>query len=115
MKARAASSCAESRSWRRTRQPARANTMAQARPMRPAPMTATIFSMASHPEHPAAQIEIQAQRRRCALMDDAAALQHIGAVGERQHEIEIMLDNDHLDFAAPPVSRFEDVLDTPPR
>ena len=45
------------------------------------------------------------------LMHDAAALQHVGAVGQRQHEIEIMLDDDHGDFAAQLVERLEQLLD----
>ena len=49
MNVRAASSCAANGDReRRTRQPARANTIAHARPMSPAPMIAAVLSIASH-------------------------------------------------------------------
>src|SRR5450432_2002319 len=93
MKSRAAASCAAALSVNLTCQPARANTIDHARPMRPAPITAIVLSMSSHPQYLATQFEIGAQRGCCTLVHNAAPFQHVGAIGQRQHQIEIMLDN----------------------
>jgi hypothetical protein len=44
-------------------------------------------------------------------MHDRAPLQHIRAIGQGQHEIEIMLDDDHRDFPAQAVEGLEQFLE----
>ena len=45
------------------------------------------------------------------MMHDRAALKHIRAIGQGQHEIEIMLDDDHRDFPAQAVEGLEQFLE----
>ena len=45
------------------------------------------------------------------MMHDRAALKHIRAIGQGQHEIEIMLDDDHRDFPAQTVEGLEQFLE----
>src|SRR3984957_20253845 len=95
----------------RTFHPARAKIAAQARPIRPTPTMATFrfcgFMFLSQPEHLAAQIEIVAQRFRRALMNHLAALQRHRGGGQRQRQIEIVIDDDDGDFLAQSVESFE--------
>ena len=78
---RSVRSCAASRSWTRTCQPARANTIAQARPIRPAPIDC--YGLVHRPHIHSTRRRRSRFSRSClcrSLMDNAAALQHIGAV-----------------------------------
>src|SRR2546423_7429381 len=95
----------------RTCQSARAKTIAHARPIRPPPIIAALVFIGSHPEDLPAQVEIFTQRGRGSLMHDRAALEHIRAIGQGQHEIEIMLDDDHRDLPAQAVEGLEQFLD----
>src|ERR687885_1854060 len=63
-----------------------------------------------HPEHAAAELEIAGERLGRPLVHDAPAFEHIGAVGEREHEIEMMLDDDDRDLAPQPVESLEQLL-----
>jgi hypothetical protein len=45
------------------------------------------------------------------MMHDRAALKQIRAIGQSQHEIEIMLDDDHRDFPARAVEGLEQFLE----
>src|SRR5256885_12448074 len=92
-------------------QPARANTMAQARPIRPDPMMATRGMVSpSHPQFLPAQLEIVTQQLRCAGPRHAAALQDHGTIGEREREIEVMIDDHHRDLVAQPIERLEQLF-----
>src|SRR4051812_5192108 len=98
-------------SYNATSQPARANTMAQARPIRPDPMMATRgMATPSHPEFLPAQLEIVAQQFRCTGPRHRTALQDHGAVGEREREIEVVIDDHHPDLVAQAVERLEQLL-----
>src|SRR5713101_9339392 len=46
-----------------------------------------------HPEHLAAQLAVGAQGGRRALVGDAAAVQHADPIGQRQDEVEVVLDD----------------------
>src|SRR3954471_18898688 len=89
-------------------QPARQNTMAQARPIRPDPIMATRgMASPSHPQFLSSQLEIVAQQLRRAGPGDRSALQDHGAVGERKREIEVMIDDHHRDLVSQSVERLE--------
>jgi hypothetical protein len=45
------------------------------------------------------------------MMHHRAALKHIRAIGQGQHEIEIMLDDDHRDFPAQAVEGLDQFLE----
>src|SRR3954464_9554669 len=111
----AAASVSPCGSMSRTFQPARAKIAAQARPIRPTPTMATVrsvfFIALSQPEHLAAQIEVVAQGLGRPLMNHPAPLQRHRGVGQRQRQIEIVVDNDDGDFLAQPVEGFEQLLD----
>src|SRR5437762_14304621 len=98
MYARASASCAELLSYRRTVQPARANTIAHARPMRPAPIIAAVLFIlmcpSLHPQYASAQIEVIAQCLHRPVMDDAASLENVRLIRQREHQIEILLHDD---------------------
>src|SRR3954471_16376219 len=92
-------------------QPARQNTMAQARPIRPDPMMATRGMLPpSHPQFMPSQFEIIPQQFRSAGPSHAAAFQDHSAIGERQRKIEVMIDDHHGDLIAQPVERLEQLL-----
>ena len=44
-------------------------------------------------------------------MDDAAPFQHVSAIGEREHQVEIMLDDDERHFAAQFIEGLEQFFD----
>src|ERR1043166_3004523 len=92
-------------------QPARANTMAQARPIRPDPMMATRgMAPPSHPQFLSSQIEIVAQQLRLPGPAHRAAFEDHGAVRERKRKIEMMIDDHDGDLVAQPVERLEQFL-----
>src|ERR1700676_1758401 len=94
----------------RTCQPARAKTIAHARPIRPPPIIAALVFI-SHPEDLPAQVEIFTQGGRRSMMHNRAARKHRGAVGAGQLESEIMLDGGHRDFPAPAIEGLEPFLE----
>ena len=55
--------------------------------------------------------EIVAQRRRRAVMDDAAALEHVRLVRQREDQVEIVLDDHDRQLLPQPVERLEQLLD----
>src|ERR1044072_368963 len=94
-----------------TSQPARANTRAQARPIRPDPMMATRGMVApSHPQFLPAQFQIVAQELRRAGPRHAAALQDHRAIRKREREVEVMVDDHHRDLVTQPVERLEQLI-----
>src|SRR6266436_2248299 len=99
----------------RTFHPARAKIAAQARPIRPTPTMATrrfcSFISISQPQHLAAQIEIVPQCPGRPLVDHPAALQRHRGVGQRQRQVEIVIDDDDGDFLAQAIEGFEQLFD----
>ena len=65
----------------------------------------------SEPEDLAAQVEIVAQQPGLARPLDLAALQRHGAVGERQGEVEMVVDDDDRHLAPQPVEALEELFD----
>ena len=63
-----------------------------------------------HPEHLTAQLAICAERRRGPLVGDPAAVEDVDAVGQGQHEVEIVLHDEDRHVPAQPVDGDEDRL-----
>src|SRR3972149_6023886 len=63
-----------------------------------------------HPEHLTAQLAICAERRRGPLVGDPAAVEDVDAVGQGQHEVEIVLHDEDRHLPAQPVDGDEDRL-----
>src|SRR4051794_12285346 len=80
-------------------------------------ITATIFRVRMvasdwlEPENLLAVVEIRQQRRRRPIMEHRAALQREDAVGQRQHEVEIVLDDQDRDVLPQPVEHAEQLED----
>src|SRR5207244_5015527 len=63
------------------------------------------------PKHLFAEFEILQQRLRRAGVRDVTSIKNVGEIGEREHEVEIMLDDEDGDLAPQLVERLEDLLD----
>src|SRR3954462_776111 len=65
----------------------------------------------SQPQHLAPQSEVVAKVPRRPAVDHAAALERDGAVGKRQRQIEVMVDDDDRDLVAELIEALEELLD----
>jgi hypothetical protein len=64
------------------------------------PARSFLCSAALQPQHLLAVVEISEERLCRALVGDLAAIQHVGAIGEREDQIEVVLDDQDRHLAA---------------
>ena len=65
----------------------------------------------ARPQDPLAIFEVGQERRRRSLVEYRAALQCEHAIGQRQHEVEIVLHDNNRGVAAQPVEHLEQLED----
>ena len=65
----------------------------------------------SQPKHLAPQLQIVAQRRRRPRVNDPSSLERDGTIGQRERQIEVMIDDDERDFVPQPIEALEELLD----
>src|ERR1700694_97705 len=72
--------------------------------------TVIVSPTLSDPEHRFAECEIGEERLRGARVACVPAVEHVGAVGQRQYEVQVVLDDEDRDLAAQLVERLEHFL-----
>src|SRR5207253_9597892 len=106
-----------------TRAPCSTKVAAIARPMPAAPAVTSTLNPStrsdvviaapgfrSYPKDGLAECKVGEERLGGAGVGHAAAVEDVGAVGQREHQVEVVLDDEDRDLAAQLVQRFEHLL-----
>src|ERR1700694_3945908 len=67
-----------------------------------------LYENLSDPEHGLAKVEVREQGLGGSRVADASAIENVSVIGERQDEVEVVLDDEDRDLVSQLVERLED-------
>ena len=72
------------------------------------PSVKLLYENLSNPEDGLAEVEVREQRLGGSRVADASAIENVSVIGERQDEVEVVLDDEDRDLVSQLVERLED-------